>query len=230
MDIWAVGCIFFELVTGARVFNEDWDVRDYGRGGRDLAIPKLSFEYGNSQEFFENTLCSTLHRQWSQRPTASDLLSEFQSFCNGLETVTCHFARETSALGTGGLVRAATATYSTPTSSPSVADRREIICISDDEEMDTAISINGYAGVQAGSQNGQLNDSFVPRRSGSSPAPGTRPNAGTIRRQHPPKPRSLSSINNTRGVPTGVLLKCDACRLSKKKVRHFQRILLRQLV
>lgn len=78
VDIWAVGCIFYEVVTGRKAFKSDWGVREYGLSKEEFEISDLVFlNNGNQEYFFRNTMQITLQRDWAQRPTAKSLARIF---------------------------------------------------------------------------------------------------------------------------------------------------------
>ena len=80
VDIWAIGCIFYELVTGEKAFLSDWKVREYGMSKSGLNVPNVNYHYGASSSFFAFRLRETLKKNWSQRPSAQELLGSFQNF------------------------------------------------------------------------------------------------------------------------------------------------------
>lgn len=80
VDIWAIGCIFYEIVTTLKMFKGDWNVRDYQMSRTLLMIPDLVFHYHQSEQFFLRTIRSTLNIDWKQRPKATTLVQTFLHF------------------------------------------------------------------------------------------------------------------------------------------------------
>lgn len=68
VDVWAMGCIFYQLIVGRRPFDSDWAVKDYYLSKEPLSLPL---------EAFDNTVLSILHdtleRDPSNRVTAGDV-------------------------------------------------------------------------------------------------------------------------------------------------------------
>lgn len=84
VDIWAAGCIFYEIVSRRKAFQNDWQVKEYSASLRKLEFPQIDFHYGNSARFFQETVVKMLQRYWVQRPTAETLIHDFQKFEAGL--------------------------------------------------------------------------------------------------------------------------------------------------
>jgi serine/threonine protein kinase len=68
VDVWAMGCIFYQLTAGRRPFDSDWAVKDYYLSKEPLSLPL---------EAFDNTVLSILHdtleRDPSNRVTAGEV-------------------------------------------------------------------------------------------------------------------------------------------------------------
>ena len=79
-DIWAIGCIFYELVTGKKAFLSDCQVREYEISKSELDIPNVDYHYGASNGFLVFRLRETLKKSSSRRPSAHELLGSFQNF------------------------------------------------------------------------------------------------------------------------------------------------------
>lgn len=76
-DIWALGCILFELASNDKAFVDDWSVQQYAL---DLHIPDLSTNLPtHCQSQIQNYLEQIFRLDWSQRPRASILRREFFS-------------------------------------------------------------------------------------------------------------------------------------------------------
>ena len=82
VDIWAVGCIFYEIVTQQKAFENDWRVRCYAESKSLLKIPPT--HYRRSSQFFTTMIHETLHWEWGRRPSAQSLHSEFLTFSSSL--------------------------------------------------------------------------------------------------------------------------------------------------
>lgn len=78
VDIWALGCVLYEIVTSQSAFSNDYDTRDYAVMGHELqpVVTPLS-------EFFDHhvsqAIIDLLNREWQSRPKTSDVLSLVRS-------------------------------------------------------------------------------------------------------------------------------------------------------
>ena len=76
-DIWALGCILYELCMGVKLFKSDWAVREYSIS-RKLEFASrwpsgpLPEQYSVSQDFYE-LVETTLRVDPSSRPRAQEL-------------------------------------------------------------------------------------------------------------------------------------------------------------
>jgi serine/threonine protein kinase len=75
VDIWAVGCILYELAAGNKAFHEDWAVREYAFGSDEIPLREINGwpSFANSQLF--DILKQLLQKQWNERPDAKSLQS-----------------------------------------------------------------------------------------------------------------------------------------------------------
>ena len=80
VDIWALGCIFYEIVTGQKMFKSDLHVNEYRISRTVLVIPDLDFHYHDSEQFFLQTIRDTLSIDWRKRPNAKTLIQTFLDF------------------------------------------------------------------------------------------------------------------------------------------------------
>lgn len=80
VDIWALGCIFYELVTGTKAFQNDWQAREYGLSSEKLAIPDIDYHYRSSKPFFTVMIRRTIHKDSSLRPSTKQILEDLQDF------------------------------------------------------------------------------------------------------------------------------------------------------
>ena len=85
-DIWALGCIFHELVTHRKAFESDFDVQRYAQVRQPFKVPPISFHYADSAQFFDATLKKTLQIETAERPSASSLLFDCRKFDDELHS------------------------------------------------------------------------------------------------------------------------------------------------
>jgi serine/threonine protein kinase len=77
VDIWAMGCIFYELATGIRPFKSDWDVLNHRFSKRNMEVVlDDSFETGSIAAITEH-IVEMLQIDPSDRPSASFLSEKF---------------------------------------------------------------------------------------------------------------------------------------------------------
>jgi serine/threonine protein kinase len=77
VDIWAMGCILYELATGIRPFKSDWDVLNYRFSKRHMEVVlDDSFETGSIGAITEH-IVEMLQIDPSDRPSASFLSEKF---------------------------------------------------------------------------------------------------------------------------------------------------------
>jgi serine/threonine protein kinase len=77
VDIWATGCILYELATGTRPFKSDWDVLSHRVSGknRDVILDD-SFDM-HSVETITKLIVDMLQLDPSDRPSASTMSKKF---------------------------------------------------------------------------------------------------------------------------------------------------------
>jgi len=91
VDIWGIGCLFYELITGDRLFRGDWEVRDYAKRGEEPSdVPQT---ISMVSRYMNETLANRPWREKiqpkqyflhifavepSHRPTASQLITEIE--------------------------------------------------------------------------------------------------------------------------------------------------------
>ena len=80
VDIWALGCIFHEIVTGQKMFKSDLHVNEYRMSRTVLMLPDLDFHYHYSEQCFLQTIRDTLNIDWKKRPNAKTLIQTFLDF------------------------------------------------------------------------------------------------------------------------------------------------------
>jgi serine/threonine protein kinase len=79
VDIWALGCIFYEVITGQKAFQSDWHVRDYQFSWLPFKFPDLGAPHRQLKPFFEKKVSEMLRVNWSNRPSAVMLRDEFST-------------------------------------------------------------------------------------------------------------------------------------------------------
>jgi eukaryotic-like serine/threonine-protein kinase len=67
VDIWAFGCVVFEMATGKIVFQGDWDVRDFVKSNQKISFPQLRFCKALN-EFLKDFIDACLLVDWQVRP------------------------------------------------------------------------------------------------------------------------------------------------------------------
>jgi serine/threonine protein kinase len=77
VDIWALGCVLFELVSRQRAFSDDWYVKSYSCQNEKLAVQLKAFVDAPSRIPLTNLIHEMLELQRDLRPRASDLRSLF---------------------------------------------------------------------------------------------------------------------------------------------------------
>jgi tetratricopeptide (TPR) repeat protein len=80
VDIWATGCILFELLTGQMLFKSDFAIRDYflSQTNPDIVVPDvLSVRLFH----FNSMMDEMLSRDYSERPDAAQLNPIIEMYC-----------------------------------------------------------------------------------------------------------------------------------------------------
>jgi serine/threonine protein kinase len=85
VDIWAIGCILFELVTGKVAFTGDWEVHEFAVSGSKIQLPNSSFPK-LFQTDVSTSVDAILRPDPPQRPDATHICSKFRSYIEQLST------------------------------------------------------------------------------------------------------------------------------------------------
>jgi serine/threonine protein kinase len=72
VDIWGLGCIMYELVTGLVAFPTDWSVVEHCYEERDLSV-SLPTLPAFCQEHISGMVNTMLRKDWNERPSAADV-------------------------------------------------------------------------------------------------------------------------------------------------------------
>jgi serine/threonine protein kinase len=80
IDIWAMGCILFEIATGQKPFANDTMVTEYSRGGSPLEIRCNLITGQDGEEFISSSIRDMLQTEPSFRPASADLCTRFDQY------------------------------------------------------------------------------------------------------------------------------------------------------
>jgi serine/threonine protein kinase len=104
-DIWAMGCILYEIVTEKKAFTNNWTLMHYTLSDPEsrakVSIPPDILLDEQWKDRLSGTLDIMLEMKPSNRPTASELFHTFSDF--HVYSLEC-FAREVDASGTSTLI------------------------------------------------------------------------------------------------------------------------------
>ena len=81
VDMWALGCILYELVFEKKAFTGDWEVFEYRATLSDFSkfpFPELLPSW--LQTHISNAVKELLHIEWERRPRSSDVHTLFSSY------------------------------------------------------------------------------------------------------------------------------------------------------
>ena len=77
VDIWAMGCILYELATGIRPFKSDWEVLNHRFSGKNINVVLDDMFDTHSVEIITKDIVDMLQVDPADRPSASFLSNEF---------------------------------------------------------------------------------------------------------------------------------------------------------
>jgi serine/threonine protein kinase len=88
VDIWALGCIFYEILSGVQLFSSDWATREYAASRKlELPVPWPAwylYQLKNGSETVHKQLLSLLSIKPSDRPSAREVRQEFLSLASSI--------------------------------------------------------------------------------------------------------------------------------------------------
>jgi len=73
VDIWALGCVLYELISREKAFKSDWDVCLYASQSTKISFPLQLIVDGNAHTLLVNLIHEMLQLRPSSRPSAADL-------------------------------------------------------------------------------------------------------------------------------------------------------------
>jgi len=77
-DVWAAGCILYELASRTKAFRSDWNVGEYARSQIKLLIPLQRFVEADTRVPLKNLVHEMLQIDPKRRPSAKDLCALFK--------------------------------------------------------------------------------------------------------------------------------------------------------
>jgi serine/threonine protein kinase len=85
-DVWALGCIFYELVFKIRAFRSDFHVFNYINSKR---VPTIHSFSGSKRirSYIKEFIYRMLEINWWERPSTSDILAALESVSNQTSTI-----------------------------------------------------------------------------------------------------------------------------------------------
>jgi len=81
VDIWAMGCILYELTIGTKLFASDSEVMRFILSNRAVNVVVDDSLDQETKHRFSETICHMLQAQPSFRPSAASLLEKFRYYC-----------------------------------------------------------------------------------------------------------------------------------------------------
>lgn len=80
VDIWAIGCIFYELVCEEKAFPNDWAVFHWYSLNEDKSLPTDALIEPSSRNLISSLITRTINRDAQTRPSARELCVPFFEF------------------------------------------------------------------------------------------------------------------------------------------------------
>ena len=91
VDIWAVGCILYELASRKKAFTSDFHVLSSAISKDSLRRPPFLLLDKRSQNCLSELIFAMLDLEWWRRPTATDLLTVLYLLTDPKEDLGSHF-------------------------------------------------------------------------------------------------------------------------------------------
>jgi serine/threonine protein kinase len=87
-DIWALGCILYEILSGVQLFSSDWATREFAASRKlELPVPWPAwylYQLSNGSEIVHKQLLRLLSINPSDRPSAKEVRLEFLSLASSI--------------------------------------------------------------------------------------------------------------------------------------------------
>lgn len=80
-DIWTLGCILFELISGSKAFPRDFNIYEYVQSKRRPNIPTLGLD-GRLKTCLSELVYAMFAIDWWERPSTEAILKMFASLSN----------------------------------------------------------------------------------------------------------------------------------------------------
>ena len=80
VDIWSLGCVLGELLSGTKVFGSDWAVHQYYEGTDEAGVQMLSWVPSALRQHIHQALQELLDRDYKKRPRGDILRRLFNSY------------------------------------------------------------------------------------------------------------------------------------------------------
>src|SRR5271155_799514 len=93
VDIWALGCILYELLCEQKLFSGDWDVLKDAQKHHLISIP---VENQILREHFSGLINEMLASSWESRPRALEISNTFRAYSLLFDPSHCHSADSNS--------------------------------------------------------------------------------------------------------------------------------------